>query len=337
MKINIYYGGRGIIDDPTLFVLSKMTEVLKELNVQVTQYNLYEQKTGITALAGTIKDADGIILASTVEWFGTGGYLLQLLDSCWLYGDKEKISKLYMMPVVMSTTYGERDGMMNLASAWEVLGGLPCDGLCGYIADTSTLENNPDYITLIEKRTENLYRTINQKTPSLPASNQAVKKKISLTKSTNLTPQESEQLSKYVSDEAYVQKQKEDIQELSNFFRTQMKKEESGGNIDQYLEKLRSGFKATPGVKGTYSISITDQGASSIFIEVNGADCKVAEGVPSGVSVEVILQVTKEKLADILAGRMTFQRAFMSGDMKVKGEFQKLRSLDQIFPFIESA
>ena len=27
MKINIYYGGRGIIDDPTLFVLGKLQEV----------------------------------------------------------------------------------------------------------------------------------------------------------------------------------------------------------------------------------------------------------------------------------------------------------------------
>ena len=33
MNINIYYGGRGIIDDPTLFVINKMQEVLEELHV----------------------------------------------------------------------------------------------------------------------------------------------------------------------------------------------------------------------------------------------------------------------------------------------------------------
>ena len=31
MKINVYYGGRGLLDDPTLYVLSKMEDVLKEL------------------------------------------------------------------------------------------------------------------------------------------------------------------------------------------------------------------------------------------------------------------------------------------------------------------
>ena len=28
MKINVYYGGRGLLDDPTLYVLKKMEDVL---------------------------------------------------------------------------------------------------------------------------------------------------------------------------------------------------------------------------------------------------------------------------------------------------------------------
>ncbi len=39
-----------------------------------------------------MKDADGIILATTVEWLGIGGFMYQFLDACWLYGDKEKDS-----------------------------------------------------------------------------------------------------------------------------------------------------------------------------------------------------------------------------------------------------
>ena len=48
MKINIYYGGRGMLDDPTLYVINKMQEVLEELNVTVERYNLYEKKKVIT-------------------------------------------------------------------------------------------------------------------------------------------------------------------------------------------------------------------------------------------------------------------------------------------------
>ena len=68
MKINIYYGGRGLLEDPTLYVLNKFTEVLEELHVDVTRYNLYEQKNGITMLPNTLKEADGVILAVHIEW-----------------------------------------------------------------------------------------------------------------------------------------------------------------------------------------------------------------------------------------------------------------------------
>ena len=140
MKINIYYGGRGLLDDPTLYVVNKMEDVLKELRVNVERYNIYEHKNEISTLPHTFKEADGIILATTVEWLGIGGYMQQFLDSCWLYGDKELMSELYMQPIVMSTTYGEREGVLALENAWEMLGGQPCSGLCGYVEDLVTFE-----------------------------------------------------------------------------------------------------------------------------------------------------------------------------------------------------
>lgn len=74
MKVNIYYGGRGLIDDPTLFVLEKMEKVLDELRVSVERYNLYEEKSNIMVLPKTLKDVDGVILAASVEWYGYGGF-----------------------------------------------------------------------------------------------------------------------------------------------------------------------------------------------------------------------------------------------------------------------
>ena len=67
MNINIYYGGRGLVDDPTILVINKIQEVLDELNVNVNRYNLYEMKNTITTLSQTVTEADGIILATTVE------------------------------------------------------------------------------------------------------------------------------------------------------------------------------------------------------------------------------------------------------------------------------
>ena len=49
---------------------------------------------------------------------------------------------------------------------------------------------------IIEKKAENMYRTINQKLASFPASNKVMRQKITIPKSINLTPQETEQLSR---------------------------------------------------------------------------------------------------------------------------------------------
>ena len=331
MKINIYYGGRGLMDDPTLYVIGKMQEVLEELHVTVERYNLYELKNSITTLPQTLKTADGIILASTVEWYGIGGYMQQFLDACWFYGDKEKISQLYMSPVVMSTTYGEREGKLTLIDAWEILGGLPCSGICGYIADTSLLEGNEDYNKIIEKKAENMYRAINQKMPSFPASNQAVKQKIAVNKNIDLTPQESEQLSQYAADDSYVKRQKEDIQELTSLFRDLMGSEAEEGK-EEYIQEFKEHFKPQAGFRATYKIQLEGK-RKPYIIEVDGASNSYYYGSVDRADVEI--QMSRETLEDIIYARMTFQRAFMAGAMKMKGDFKTLRTLDQIFTFME--
>ena len=328
MKVNIYYGGRGLMDDPTLYVINKMQGVLEELNVTVERFNLYELKNRITTLPQTIKNADGIILASTVEWYGIGGYMYQFLDSCWLYGDKEKISKTYMCPIIMSITYGEREGKLSLASAWEMLGGLPCSGICGYIADVSILEDNEDYNRIIEKKAENMYRTINQKMASFPASNQAVKQKVSITKDIDLTPQESEQLSQYAADDSYVKTQKKDIQELTSLFRDLMGSNEQEESKEEYINEFKDHFVPQAGFKAVYKIQVEEK-KKPLIIEVDGAENNCYYGNVENPDVEI--QMGRETMDDILYARMTFQRAFMGGAMKMKGDFKVFRMLDQIF------
>lgn len=332
MKINIYYGGRGMIDDPTLVVVNKMQEVLEELHVKVERYNLHELKNTIPTLPQTLKDADGVIFATTVEWHGIGGYMHQFLDACWLYGDKEKISQIYMCPIVMSTTYGEREGKLDLSTAWEILGGLPCSGICGYIADTVSLEMNEGYMRLIEKKAENMYRTINQKIPSLPASNQAVKQMVYSTKNIDLTPQESEQLSQYVADDSYVQRQKEDIQELTSMFRDMMEFSSESEEAEEYVDDLKSHFVPQPGFTANYKVVLEGK-KKPLIIEVNTNRIECYYG-NSAETIDVEMQMQHNVMDEIINGRMTFQRAFMGGDMKMKGDFRILRSLDQIFNFI---
>ena len=332
MNINIYYGGRGIIDDPTLFVINKMQEILEELRVNVTRYNLYECKNTISMLPQTLKNADGVILATTVEWYGIGGYMYQFLDACWLFGDKEKIAEIYMCPVVMSTTYGEREAKLNLSTAWEILGGRPCSGICGYIEDIAILENSEAYDMLIEKKAEDMYRTINKKVIALPASNQAVNRFVSITKNMDLTPKEAEQLSQYASDDSYVQKTKEDIKELASIFRDKLEENDQDDQM-VFLKALKDHFEPIAGFKGSYKI-ILDTKKLPLYIEIRQNDLVCSYDQKEKADVEI--QMTEETMNDIIHGRMTFQRGFMSGVMKMKGDFKLLRQLDQLFVFVKN-
>ena len=349
--INIYYGGRGLIEDPTIYVINKMTEVLKELRVEVNRYNIYEEKNAVATLPSTLKEADGIILATTVEWFGIGGYMQQFLDMCWLYADKEEIKHLYMLPVVMATAYGERDAELSLIRAWETLGGIPVNGLVAYVENTEEFEQNEGYREIIEKKAESLYRAIRQNVQNLPTSNLAVKTTLLKTMTIDLTPQESEQLSKFVSDETYVKQQKEDIEELSAMFKKLLNEDEEeleeeddesvdweketksvvkSESNDHFISALMRSYRPEPEFRASYAIILSNE---EQILHIEAMPEKVRCFYAATDEADVILRTTTKVLDNILSGRTTFQKGFMAGEISAKGNFKTLRMIDTIFRF----
>jgi len=330
MKVNIYYGGRGLLEDPTLYVMSKLTSVLDELNVKVERYNLFEEKNTIAMLPKTLKDADGVILATTVEWMGIGGYMQLFLDSCWLYADKEKLSSLYMLPVVMSSTYGERDGVLTLIKAWELLGGIPCNGLSAYVENTVDFETNKDYAQIIEKTAENFYRTIHQKMKMLPTSNIAIKQNVLKVNPIVLTPQESEQLSMYVSDDTYIKKQKEDIEELAQLYKDMLGSNSDADSSQEFIKNLQDNFHPQEDFVASYAITLSDVN-KTLVIEINNQKLRCYYGEKP--DADVIAKTTHAIMNKLVLGRTTFQGAFMTGELSAKGNFKILRMFDQLFQF----
>lgn len=332
MKIAVYYGGRGVIEDTTIYVVNKLVEVFQELNVQVRRYNLYEQKNEIAALSGSIKEVDGVVLAVPLEWYGIGGYMQQFLDACWLYADKKKLQNMYMMPVVVATTCGERQAEIALRSSWELLGGKVTDGICTFVENQVEFETNTDYAKIIEEKAESFYRTVSRKEIQLPTGWGLVKQSIAAVP-IPLTPQESEDLSKYVSNDKYVKRQKEDIEELSQMFKGMLEKSSAGMNPKmEFLASLRTNYHA-PEEKLTvsYTLHFEDNGRT-LLIEIKEGKlfCSYTEDT---VQADVTARLTRTVMENIVNGRVTFQGAFMSGDITAKGDFKLLRQFDMMFRF----
>ncbi len=329
MKINIYYGGRGLIEDSTLYVLSKIQEVLEDLSVNVTRYNLYESKKEIATLSSTLKDADGVILAAHVEWFGIGGYLQQFLDSCWLYADKSKLSDIYMMPVVISNTYGEREAENTLVRAWELLGGRICPGITSFVNNQTEFETNPGFAKIIESTAEDMYRTVNRKPLRFPSSTaQLLSDAVEQNSTMKLTPEEGERLSKYVSDDTFVKKQKEDIEELSEIFQSMMGSGESG---QEFIRNFKENFiPPSDNTKVIFELKMTDIN-KSLIVDVAKDRLKVFYGEAD--APDIVATTTRETVNKICNGRQTFQGAFMLGDLSTKGDLKVIRLFDTFFRF----
>ena len=66
-------------------------------------------------------------------------------------------------------------------------------------------------------------------------------------------------------------------------------------------------------------------------VEIQGGKCHCFYG--NGANADVEMQMSRETLSQIVSGRSTFQSAFMTGDMKMKGDFKVLRALDQVLIF----
>ena len=74
-----------------------------------------------------------------------------------------------------------------------------------------------------------------------------------------------------------------------------------------------------------------DEKKKKLILSVQGPKLECRYGIAEKPDVE--LQLSRQSMEEIINGRMTFQRAFMSGAMKTKGDFRILRTLDQLFLF----
>ena len=68
-----------------------------------------------------------------------------------------------------------------------------------------------------------------------------------------------------------------------------------------------------------------------LFIEVKDEDLTIRYGQEE--NIDIYAKLTPEVMDGVIAGRMTFQRAFMTGEMTAKGNFKILRMLDTVFNF----
>ena len=127
-----------------------------------------------------------------------------------------------------------------------------------------------------------------------------------------------------------MKKQKEDIEELANKFKGLLDKTEEEDDATAYISDFESHFAPQQDFRARY-LFIIDGKKKPLTIDVEQEELRCSYGKQD--NIDVYAKMTVEVLERIISGKMTFQRAFMTGELTAKGNFKTLRMLDDVFNF----
>lgn len=347
-KVIVVYGGSNLVNDPTSVAVERVSSVLTELNMTVKRLDLYKTNYKMESFLSELNGADGVILATTVEWYGIGGLLQDFLDKCFASGQLDYFDGAYLFAIVISRQGYERDALTHLLKSWEILGGVEGVTICASIESSADIETDSDLLGAIDKKAEDYYRVISQQRVIMPTSihDHKVLVKIPVRIESHKGEQTAmeqaienngvesvydNQMSFISNYDEFIEKQQQDIEDIASLFKERLS---TKGDIGQktYPELFEYKYKPDRTFSDcTISWIVNDKKSKSVVLIFEGAVLKAKYSKKT--EADVVMSSDHDILQKIVEGRLTVQRAFMTGEIKAKGNFTLLYKLDQLFAF----
>ena len=317
----------------------------------------------IQQIANKINDSAGVIFVSNTILAAPSGIIKVFLENLGHLSYKNMIEGKYGFSVCFTDSLGERESAEYILKAWEMLGGIEGGKIALWVKDMEGLKNLRESI---EKRVEAFYKIFRQPGQKIPNSyNQSVtmtvnEKKISgwtvpkidLDEINKQNNQEETVQVKNSSFEDFSKVQEKDIKELTDFFKQQMF---SAGNelaINAYgtyakpsarpvVEHRKTCKQMTKNLPhyfqphlaadfvGSFQFNITGKESFDGYIVIDKGECSYFDGIKEDADITMIME--EDIWVDILRGKISAQKAFMTGQLKVRGNFVLLNRLDQLF------
>ena len=347
MKVVVLQAGK---EDRALEdLLVKIQEVLEELQVEVkyiklSQVPYYDGYNGheVKEILEVIAKSTGIIMTSRVELLSISGSLCAFFEHCSVY----KGDPLFQKPLFSLTASdwrGEREAAEYMLHAWGILGGSEFGKLGIY---TPAYEKDKENILAnVERMTESFYRMMKQGRNPIQSSDYA---SFSTNNEGGFAPileknlaQEAAQYSVTSSgSQERKSTQEKDIEDLANFFKNQLNQAGSQqafvpapqvkinkqliSNLPHYFQ----GQHAT-NFNAVIQYHVLSEEPFSGYLAIENGDCVFEEGISTKSEIEISAQ--EEVFREVFSKKVTSQKAFMLGQLKVRGNFMLLPKLDQMF------
>jgi len=342
--VTVIYAGEGYVDDPVIVGLERISHVLTELGVGIHRIDLYKGNISMKKAFEYILASSGVILAVNIEWYGIGRRMQGFLDECFQQGDVEYFQNKPLLGVVFARHAYEGEAYRYLVRSWEVLGGYEGVSLLAAIKSAAELETNFDWLFGIEKKTEQFFRMLKQDRAILPRSSKAtvvaIETPVAIEHISSISENEEKdsksQLVKkqtgIIEDyDVFVEKQQQDIKEISSLFKKKLT-DKSSENRDLTIPGiLKAAYKNKEEIASNIQLIVEDRMKENTVIELNNQHIRCYFGQLADVDVTVT--GSRDTFLKIVTGKLSMQRAFMTGEVKAKGDFTILYKFEKLFVF----
>lgn len=321
----------------------------------------------VDPIAKSIKASDGIIIATTSSFSMYSSIIQAFFEHLQVNEYKDIFKQKNCMLVVIGNENNSFLPINNLASIINDLGGYDSTRILLDSKFINELPNSPLYTEILEKQVEDFYRIVRQKRnfylPNKEATlnnthafqNNYTEPSPNINKYNDISP--SPQRSPSYNSKAienFNNKQNDDIKEITQFFSLKYKNLDNGNiptNDKPKLEPLMPDIPTTTqkknckqltaslvhhfqpqlsnGLVATIQINITGNENFSSYIKIDNIDCFYYDGIADSPTISII---SNDKVwTDIITGKVTAQKCFMTGNLKIKGNFILLTKFDQLF------
>ena len=323
----------------------------------------------VERIIGELVSSDGIILSFAANLFAPCSVMQVFLEhlSDEKFSGSFKDKNVFL--ITSSSDNGESSALAYVSRIVNALGGY-CAVTLG-LNSRLVENIDDEFKTAIEKYAEDYYRIVRQNRrfiipgdasvlPRLKNANAGARAKLSHDEVSALTGAKkppkvtASELIKNLDMDSFTQKQEQDIDEITKYFANKYKediqneKPSSGPVIKEELKKSAPPApraktcrqmtqnllhyyqpQLASGLNACIQFSIAGDENFDGYLTIKNTECDYAEGVAQNPDLSILCDAAV--WTDVLKGKFTAQKAFMTGNLKVRGNFVLLTKFDQLF------